>query len=546
MKRFFTYFSILIVVLLSSFKQSSEVRNVIVMIADGTSLSSISATRWYMKYNEMGDNLHIDPYLCGTVLSFGSKRPIPDSAPTMACYMTGIPSEDGNISIYPRVDPENDFVPLDPARTNQPLATLLEAARIQQGKATGIVVTCEFTHATPAACASHHYARGNYAVLAPQMAYNNLDVLIGGGTSLVTNDMKSHLKNNGTTLIQDDLPSMRNFNGEGKMWALFGSMSMPYDLDRDHEKIPSLEEMTRKAIKLLSRNKNGFFLMVEGSKIDWAAHSNDAIGVITELIAFDKAVGAALEFAKNCGNTAVIVLADHGTGGLSVGRNGWSGGSTLKAMFGAVSLFKKTAPGLVEILNETPANDVKTVFSKYTNIELNDRELESILQSRDYKMNTNPHVEAGLPAPTLQNNIIRIKNQRTPFGFTTGGHTGEEVFLAVYHPKNDRPTGHITNIQVNEYLHRIMALPTSLLELSDKLFAKHTDVLAGLNYRIITSDSDFPTLTVTKGKNTLTVKAFGSVAYLNGKPIDLGSVTVYIDRNETFYLPADIVKMTGL
>ena len=282
--------------------------------------------------------------------------------------------------------------------------------------------------------------------------------------------------------------------------------------------------------------------MVEGSKIDWAAHSNDAAGIITELIAFDNAVGAALEFARKCGNTAIVVLADHGTGGPSIGRNGWQGGTTMKALFDAVSQFKKTAPGMVEILNATPPDRVKSEFARHTSIDLDDQELESILNSRDYKMNENPQASAS----TLQSNIVRIMNRRTPFGFTTGGHTGEEVFLAVYHPSNYRPTGFTTNIQINEYLQRIMKLPTSLTELSDKLFAKHGDALAGLNYEIIAPEDDFPTLTATKGNNALEIKAFSSVAYVNGNPVDLGSVAVYIDRNQTFYLPADVVKITGL
>jgi len=541
-KKFFVYFAVVAVVfILSCNPQPVHVKNVIVMVADGASLSSITAARWYKAYNGMGDYLHVDPHLCGTVSSFGSKSLIPDSAPTMSCYMTGVPSEDGNISIYPRADAENDLIPLDPSRANQPLATLMEAARIQQGKSIGIAVTCEFTHATPASCAAHHYSRGNYKALAPQMAFNNIDVLIGGGTSLVSDDMKAHFRNSGTALIEDDLTAMRRFNGD-KMWALYGSMAMPYDLDRDPEKVPSLEEMTRKAIELLSKNKKGFFLMVEGSKIDWAAHSNDAAGIITELIAFDNAVGAALEFARKCGNTAIVVLADHGTGGPSIGRNGWQGGTTMKALFDAVSQFKKTAPGMVEILNATPPDRVKSEFARHTSIDLDDQELESILNSRDYKMNENPQASAS----TLQSNIVRIMNRRTPFGFTTGGHTGEEVFLAVYHPSNYRPTGFTTNIQINEYLQRIMKLPTSLTELSDKLFAKHGDALAGLNYEIIAPEDDFPTLTATKGNNALEIKAFSSVAYVNGNPVDLGSVAVYIDRNQTFYLPADVVKITGL
>ena len=547
MKKFFALFLLAIILVCSSCVQSPEkvrpVKNVIVMISDGTSTGVISAARWYKMYNNMGNNLHLDPYLCGTVSTFCSNAPIGDSAPTTSCYMTGVPSRSGNVAIYPVADPVNDLVPLDPAMAYQPLATLLEAARILQGKSTGLVVTCEFPHATPADCSSHYYDRGNYKYIASQMAYNNLDVLFGGGNDIITDDMKAHFKNTGTTLIQDDVTAFRNFQGDGNLWALFEKMDLPYDLDRDPAITPSLEEMTRKAIERLSKNKNGFFLMVEGSKVDWAAHANDAVGCITEFIAFDNALGAALEFARKNGETAIVVLSDHGNSGFTIGRTGRGGStSSLKDLFGTVSQYKKTASGIAEILNETPPDQIKAVFAKYTDIELTDDELQNIVQSRDYKMRDDARPGN---RQTLSVNANQIMNLRTCFGFTSGSHTGEEVFLAAYHPKGDRPAGFITNIQVSEYLYQAMGLTTPLPDLSGKLFSKHTEALTGLDYKLDTTD-DFPTLSVTKDNNTLSVRAFSSVAHLNGKPVDLGSVTVYIDKNNTFYLPADILKKTGL
>ena len=547
MKKFVSVFSLLIIVAFSSWGQFpttvKPVKNVIVMISDGTSIGALSSARWYKMYNQMGNHLHIDPYLCGTVSTFCSNAPIGDSAPTTSCYMTGVPSRAGNVAIYPVADPVNDLVPLDPVMAYQPLVTLLEAARVVQGKSTGLVVTCEFPHATPADCSSHYHDRGNYKYIASQMAYNNLNVMFGGGNDVITDDMKAHFKNNGATLIQDDATAFRNFSGDGNLWALFGKMDMPYDLDRDPAKIPSMEEMTRKAIERLSKNENGFFLMVEGSKVDWAAHANDAVGCITEFIAFDNAVGAALEFAQKNGETAIVVLADHGNSGISLGRTGCGGSnSSLKDLFGTVSQYKKTAEGMAAILNVTPPDRIKSVVAQYTNIELTDDELQSILLSRDYRMGDEAQERS---MQTMSGNLIRIMNLRTCFGFTSGSHTGEEVFLAAFHPSGHRPTGFITNMQINEYLYQAMGLATPLPELTRKIFAKHTEVLTGLKYEIDTA-GDFPVLIVTRGNNTLSVRAFSSVAQMNGKQVDLGSVTVYIDKNNTFYLPSDILKKTGL
>ncbi|MDR1672105.1 MAG: alkaline phosphatase [Bacteroidales bacterium] len=515
------------------------VKNVIVMIPDGTSIGVVSAARWYMKYLGQGDRLNIDPYLCGTVSTFCSNAPIGDSAPTTSCYMTGIPMRKGYVATGSPVDSLNDLIPLDPFMAYQPLATVLEAARIVQKKSTGLVVTCEFPHATPADCSAHYYDRNNYPYIASQMAHNRLDVMFGGGNNFVTPEIADFFKTDGTTLLQNDRESFRNHSADGKMWALFEKTGHPYDLDRDTSKIPSLEEMTRKALTRLSKNPNGFFLMVEGSHVDYAAHDNDAVACITEFLAFDKAVGAVMEFAHNNRETAVIILPDHGNSGFTTGRRGCgSPSSSLADLFGVVAGYKKTAAGMEAILKETPPEQIKAVFEQYAGINVTDDEILSIIHSKDYTMGD--YTGTG-NNQNMQYSIIQIMNSRTCFGFTSGQHTAEEVFLAAYHPYGDIPLGMHTNVEINEYLCKVMGLDISLPELTRKIFAKHTEVCADYPYTVSANDK-FPILTVSRGQDTLTVPAFGSVAYLNHRPLDMGSVAVYMDKNSTFYLPADILK----
>lgn len=524
-------------------KTVKPVKNVILMIPDGTSIGVVSAARWYQIYNKLGgETLNMDPYICGTVKTYSSNAPIGDSAPTTSCYMTGVLQQANNVSIYPEVDPENDLVTLDPAMTHQPLATILEAAKYQQNKATGMVVTVEFPHATPADCSSHYYDRSNYKYIGSQIAYNNLDVMFGGGNSIITDDIKNHFKNTNTLLLQDDINAFRSFKGKEKIWALFGEREHPYDIDRDDSQIPSLAEMTGKAIDRLSQDENGFFLMVEGSKVDWVAHGNDAVGCITEFLAFDKAVGLALDFAKKNGETAVIILPDHGNSGFTIGRRDLKNytKASLEKLFGNVSKYKRTSEGMEKILLDTKPEDVKKVFKEYTDIDLTDEEFNTLLSSKNYKHEGNYMQVSN--TKNMQSSIASIMNSRTWFGFTTGGHTGEEVFLAAYHPNGNVPMGMNTNIQINEYLYNVLGLQTSLPDMTKEIFAKHTDVFAGFDYKIDEKD-DFPELIVKRGKNTLVVPAFKSVAYLNKKPIDLKSVTVYIDKNKTFYLPENLAVM---
>ena len=515
-------------------------KNLIVMIPDGTSLSVVSASRWVKAYRNEGNHLNIDPYLSGTVTSFSSNAPIGDSAPTTSTYMTGIPQQAGNISMYPVADPENDIVKLNPDSAYQPLATILEAMKIEQKKAAGLVVTCEFPHATPADCASHYYSRSKYTVLAPQMAANNLNVMFGGGNDFITDEMKAHLKSTGTSLFQDDKKGMMNFTGE-KVWALFDKQAMPYDLDRNPDLMPSIAEMTTKALEILNKNPNGFFLMVEGSKVDWAAHANDPAGMIGEFLAFDKAVGAAIEFAKKDGSTTIVVLPDHGNSGFSIGRNGLKKSYTSLTkddLFGTVSKIKRTAEGLEKMLLNTRPENIKEVFKQYTGIDITNDELKTLAGSKNYKTEDYTQVSN---SNNMTHNITVILNERMPFGFTTGGHTGEEVFLAVYHPKGDILKGNVRNTDVHQYLYKVAGLEKPMNQLTSEIFAKHTDVFNGLKYSIV-QGKDFPKLVVKNKRKTLEIPAYSSVASLNGVPFSLGSVVVYVDKNNTFYLPKNLLE----
>ena len=518
------------------------VKNVIVMIPDGTSTGVYSAARWYKIYNDMGDKLHIDPYFTGTVTTHSSNAPIGDSAPTGSTYATGVLQKTGNVAIYPEADPENDLYPVDANRTYQPATTILEASRIMKNKATGLVVTCEFPHATPADFSAHYYYRSQYKSIAPQVAYQNLDVMFGGGTGILTDDIRQHFQNNGTTLIEDDKNALLNYNGDGKVWALYGERALPYDIDRNPDKVPSLAEMTEKALELLSKDENGFFLMVEGSQVDWAAHANDAVGMITELIAFDDAVGKVMEFAIKDGNTAVVIMSDHGNSGFTIGSYACPGYDKLSIdqLFSNVSDYKLSGNGLESILLETAPEDLKSVFKEYTNIDLTDDEVETLLSSKNYKKESDYMEVAN--SENMVRSIIKIMNSRTCFGFTTGGHTGEETLLASYHPQDDILRGNVRNVDVNKYLVEVSGIEKTLEEISDEIFAKHTDVFEGYKYSIDKKDEDFPILTIKKGKNKLDIKAFSSVATLNGKPFDIGSVVVYIDKNDTFYLPKHLVE----
>lgn len=517
-------------------KSVRPTRNVIVMIPDGTSIGVVSSARWYQIYKDANAaHLAIDPYLCGTVKTNSSNAPIADSAPATSAFMTGMLSQSGNVSVYPPADPGNDLAEVDSLMSYQPLATILEAMRTEQGKATGLVVTVEFPHATPADCSAHHSERDRYDVIAPQMAYQNLDVMFGGGVKYVSEDMKQHFRDENISCYTNDMKSFRAHRA-GKVWSLWSDEAMPYDIDRDTAQVPSLQEMTVKALDLLSQHKKGFFLMVEGSKIDWAAHANDAIGCITEYLAFDKAVQAVIDFAKKDGNTTVVILPDHGNSGFTLGRRDLKhyDKASFDALFSNITQYQRTAQGLKEILVAARPEDFKALIRQYTGIDITDDEQQQLIESAKHHAGNYMKVSY---SRNMTAKLAEIMNKRTYFGFTSGGHTGEEVFLAAYHPKGNVPMGMNTNLEINHYLADAAGLKTRLPELTKTIFAKHTDVFKGMTYEIDRTNPVFPVLIVKKGKNVLEIPAFKSVVYLNKKKIELGSVVVYMDKKDMFYLP---------
>jgi alkaline phosphatase len=465
--------------------------------------------------------------------------------------MTGVPSRAGYVSTYAPADPNNDIIPLDSTMAYRPLMTVLEAAKIFNKMATGLVFTCEFPHATPADCSSHSYNRNEYEWIAPQIVHNNIDVVSGGGVKYLNEECKNYLLKEGYGVYLNDIDGFRSYNGN-KMWSLFCDEDMPYDLDRDEKLYPSLAEMTAKAIEKLSKNENGFFLMVEGSKVDWAAHANDPIAMITDMLAFDEAFGVAIDFAKKDGETVVIAVPDHGNSGISIGAKRCPDYSTLTKddLFKNVSQFKVTAETLVKILNNTENNEIKNVIKQHTNIDLSDEELNKILSSKDYRKSTLT-AEERMKGTSIKKTVTEILNSRTCFGFTTGGHTGEEVFLAVYASENTlKPSGCITNVELNKYMSDILETG-NLKEHTDNYFAKHTEVFKDFKWRInIAADNkEFPILEVEnpkKKKSKLIINPYSNIALLNGKEIKLNSVVVYVDKTNTFYLPKSLREIFNL
>jgi alkaline phosphatase len=266
-------------------------KNIILFIGDGMGPAQVTAGKITKGMLEM-ERCPVT----GLVTTWSADELVTDSAAAGTAMATGVKTKNGMIS----QDPDGNR-----------LETVLEFAE-QKGKSSGLVVNCAVTHATPASFASHVPSRKQYEDIADQLAASDVDVLFGGGLK--------HFGSESLAVLQKKMPvakTTEEFRAIGtpeKAAALLYPEHPPYAAER----MVSLPELTAKALEILSQDEDGFFLMVEGSQIDWAGHKNDGTNVVSEVVDFDNAVGVGLDFAEKNGDTLVIITADHETGGFGL------------------------------------------------------------------------------------------------------------------------------------------------------------------------------------------------------------------------------------
>jgi alkaline phosphatase len=260
---------------------NAKIKNVIVLIPDGRSQSVETLSRWYS-----GQPLEVDNLVTGTVSTYSTDSVITDSSAASCAFATGYKTTNGFISIGPSNSTVLSTLKMpDEKLQYRPLATVLEASKLK-GKATGLVATSRVTHATPAGFAAHVDNRDNETQIAEQMVYENIDVVFGGAASYLVPKAEGGKRTDGENLTKEllnrgyqyvDTKDKMMALKSGKVWGLFAGNHMNADIDRAElaPTEPSLAEMTSKSVQLLSKDKDGFFLMVEGSQVDWADHAND-------------------------------------------------------------------------------------------------------------------------------------------------------------------------------------------------------------------------------------------------------------------------------
>jgi alkaline phosphatase len=412
-------------------------RNVIFMLGDGMGYAQVKAYRMYADdpATDLVEPLPMEAWQVGSVSTDSIRlecvdgdcvrdpHGFTDSASSATAYATGHDTVVGRLST---------------SQDGEPLPTVLEGAR-RAGKATGIVVTSSVTHASPAAFGSHVLSRQDTRRIADQYFDSRwddapmIDVLLGGGHDDLCRgdrDLLPEFRAAGYDVVRshEELAASR----ADRVLGLFAPQGLPQAWDRDAT-VPSLAAMTGHALSVLARDPDGFFLVVEGSQVDWAAHENSVAGVISEMEDFIGAVRAALDFAAARGDTLVIVTADHETGGMALGRNNvhrWDA----RPLRGVTRTPKHMGQAYA-------AGDeaLSAIVARHVAFELEADEIARLdAAPRD--------------ADRARAAIAQLFDRRTFTGWSTRGHTGIDVPLYAFGPGRE----HFAGVMQNEAVGRAL------------------------------------------------------------------------------------------
>ncbi|MCO7224523.1 alkaline phosphatase [Pleionea sp. CnH1-48] len=419
-------------------------KNIILMVGDGMGPAHIKAYRIFKDNSSTHpiENTVFDSILLGSLatdpapwkaskdkttvspnVSEGGVQ-VTDSAASATAYSAGHKTYNGAIAVDVR---------------QKKLTTVLEVAK-SKGMRTGLVATSQIVHATPAAFIAHVNSRKSYNQIADYFVDNQygskpvIDVFLGGGWKYFKRedrDLVTELKAFGFDIARNkkELTSSGN-----KVAGLFADDALPAVLEREASQ-PDLAEMTAAAVQRLN-NDNGFFLMVEGSQIDWASHDNDINGTVHEMDEFAKAVEVALQFAQKDKNTLVLVTADHETGGLSIG--------------GRFENDDRYA------FNTSVLRKMKKPLYRYAEQLVEGAELKELLKPLGVVLT--PSEEGAWLRVDKKNGekvyafLKRVINRVTHSGWTTHGHTGVDVYIYGMGPGSAMFRGHHHNTFVGQQI----------------------------------------------------------------------------------------------
>ncbi|TKB50683.1 alkaline phosphatase [Ferrimonas sediminicola] len=417
--------------LATSLQAAQAPKNVILFIGDGMGPAYTTAFRYYQadsQVDRVSDTV-FDRLMTGSASTFPhDDTVVTDSAAAATALATGTKSYNGAVG----VDAEK-----------QPLDSMLVRAK-SLGWHTGVIATSQVTHATPASFVAHAHSRRDYQVIAEQFYSRRLkpdqplvDLILGGGQSyfpMETDQLGDRMVRWGYQ-YQDKLEGLDKLT-RLPVLGLFAPKGFPYAIDSDQPKRLSL--MVEAGLRLLGGSDTPFFLMVEGSQIDWCGHGNDIACAMREMEDFAEALELAERFARDRGDTLVVFTADHSTGGLTLGAAGeyrWEAGP--------VKQVTASLPVLTQALLNQPAEAMTTILEQHVAFNFTPEEVQRL-------------ASVSAEESRLYTELMEMISARSFSGWTTTGHDAIDVPLGAIGPGAEKFVGHLDNTEISNTLQQMI------------------------------------------------------------------------------------------
>lgn len=472
-------------------------RNLIFMVSDGMGPTSLALTRGWRQHTEQlpwDDTLIIDQHLIGQSRTRSTSSLVTDSAAGATAFSCGEKSYNGAISVLPGFEP---------------CGSVMEAAK-RMGYTTGLVVTTRITDATPAVFASHVRRREMEDDIALQMTGEThplgrvVDLMFGGGRChFLPNSTDHSCRKDDTDVVElaeksgwNYIDSRKQFDNLGTsielpMLGLFAEGDFPYEIDRRYQEktYPALKEMAKTALDALSAatadSEQGFFIMIEGSRIDHAGHANDPAAQVHEVLAYDQTIAAVLDFIEDSEvPTLMVSTSDHETGGLATARQLhasypqylWYPGVLSNASHSASWAAREYHSHLDTLGSPEPSaldaqakKDTKSYLASLASKGLgvhdtSDEELARLL--------SDPDIAAYIFADMV--------SRRAQLGWSTHGHSGADVNIFASNGAWAQDlAGNRENTEVGEFLRRYLGVEAEVERVTAELREKMDVAMLG-------------------------------------------------------------------
>lgn len=405
-------------------------KNIIMVIGDGMGPAYTTGYRYFIddKTTPMIETTVFDDLLVGMVSTYPvhTQGYITDSAAAATALSTGHKTYNGAIGVD---------------TNKKPLLTLMELAK-QLGKKTGLVVTSQINHATPAAYFAHNESRTNYNEIANSYFDERIkgqfkaDIMLGGGTKYFNRqdrNLIAEFKDAGFQYI-DDLSQLDSLNKQQAVLGLFAEIGLPWTLDNKHYN--HLLTMTKSAVKQLE-NLEGYVLLVEASQIDWAGHSNDIAAAMGEMQDLANTLTWLKNYVENSDDTLLVATADHSTGGLTLGAKGdyrWQPEYLKKLTMSPQSIASKLAQQKDELSAEK--------LSVLLGFTVSTEEADLFIDQKDEK--------------SIYQTLKELIDIKTNTGWTSSGHTAIDVQVFSTGTGANNFTLHQTNTDIANKLFTVL------------------------------------------------------------------------------------------